>query len=277
MPLIIITGVPSSGKTTRTNQLKEYFENEGKEVHIVSEYKEILKANFTKKTFYNDSIKEKHIRGLLKSEATKLLTPTNVVILDGSNYIKGYRYELYCATKANRSTQCTILTQINYEEAWKQNETRTDGGEKYDRETFDALILRYEEPDKKNRWDSPLFIVFPSDKINFQEISNNLFDKAPPPPNMSTQNAPLSSTNFLYELNKTVKIITDKIIKDIRSGVKGEITVPGVEDLTLDITGIGMQKIINLNRQYLTFSKMHTPDIEKVPQLYVQFLKANLN
>ena len=38
---------------------------------------------------------EKEIRGILKSEAIRLLTPENVVILDAGNYIKGNIYNEY--------------------------------------------------------------------------------------------------------------------------------------------------------------------------------------
>ena len=48
MPLIILTGFPSCGKTTRGNELKKYFEEEkNKTVHIVSE--DIFIENFTPK------------------------------------------------------------------------------------------------------------------------------------------------------------------------------------------------------------------------------------
>lgn len=142
MPLIILTGVPCSGKTTRAHELQQFFEEHGKQVHIISECDQIVKAGFEKNNFYADSNKEKHIRGLLKSEMLKLISPSNVVILDALNYIKGYRYELFCGTKANMSTQCTIHTEINREQAWTLNEKRPNVQEKYDRATFDALVMR---------------------------------------------------------------------------------------------------------------------------------------
>jgi tRNA uridine 5-carbamoylmethylation protein Kti12 len=38
MPLILMTGLPSSGKTTRCRQIAKYFEDtHGKKVHVVSE------------------------------------------------------------------------------------------------------------------------------------------------------------------------------------------------------------------------------------------------
>lgn len=53
MPLIIITGVPCSGKTTRTSELKEYFENKaGKNVEVISEVDVLMKAGYDRNTFY---------------------------------------------------------------------------------------------------------------------------------------------------------------------------------------------------------------------------------
>ncbi|KRT86620.1 hypothetical protein AMK59_2795 [Oryctes borbonicus] len=277
MPLVIITGVPSSGKTTRAKELKEYFEGLNREVHIISEYEQLIKAGFNKNELYQDSSKEKHIRGILKSEVLRLLRSDNVIILDALNYIKGYRYELYCGSKANRSTQCTLLTQINYEEAWRLNDSQSEKSEKYQRSIFDALVFRYEEPDGKNRWDAPLFVTFPDRTLEFDDIAKALLGKKAPPPNMSTQNAPLSSTNFLYDLNRVVKDVTDKIIKYINNGARGEIRVPGYEDLSIDVTNITVQKLVILSRQYVVYSKMHAPNIKQVPQLYIQYLRSNLS
>lgn len=89
MPLIIITGFPSSGKTKRCIELAEHFRERGKTVHVVSENLAIPKAGFTKNEYYADSQKEKVIRADLKSETVRLLTKDNVVILDAANYIKG--------------------------------------------------------------------------------------------------------------------------------------------------------------------------------------------
>lgn len=52
MPLIVITGFPSSGKTTRAQELKKHFEDAGKEVHVVTEEEKIINAGFTKDAVY---------------------------------------------------------------------------------------------------------------------------------------------------------------------------------------------------------------------------------
>lgn len=89
MPLIILTGYPSSGKTKRTNELADFLRERGKTVHIVRENVAIPKAAFKKNEYFADSQKEKIVRADLKSETVRLLTKDNVVILDGGNYIKG--------------------------------------------------------------------------------------------------------------------------------------------------------------------------------------------
>jgi protein KTI12 len=58
--------------------------------------------------FEKDSNKEKELRGLLKSEVQKVLSKENIVILDSLNYIKGYRYELFCISKLIQTPQCVV-------------------------------------------------------------------------------------------------------------------------------------------------------------------------
>lgn len=53
--------------------------------------------------------------------------------------------------------------------------------------SFDALVLRFEAPDSRNRWDSPLFTVLKDDPPPFQAISDALFKRKAPPANQSTQ------------------------------------------------------------------------------------------
>lgn len=56
MPLIVITGNPCSGKTTRSVELKSYFEQKlkdiGQSVEIISESDTIITAGYDKNTFY---------------------------------------------------------------------------------------------------------------------------------------------------------------------------------------------------------------------------------
>lgn len=103
MPLILIVGYPCSFKSTRASELKEFFEKEKqKNVYIISENEIIKKSGMAKNDVYLEATKEKQIRADLKSESVRRINKNDLVIVDGGNYIKGYRYEIFCATKAAR-------------------------------------------------------------------------------------------------------------------------------------------------------------------------------
>jgi len=120
MPLIVLCGLPSSGKTSRAKQLAEYFENSSKTVSIISDHSLINDKN----KVYSDSNQEKELRGSLRSEVQKLISKENVLILDAMNYIKGYRYEIFCVMKLCQTPQCLIFTDTDFETCKKWNNER---------------------------------------------------------------------------------------------------------------------------------------------------------
>ena len=274
MPLIIITGVPCSGKTTRTSELKEYFENKaGRNVEVISEVDVLTKAGYDRNTFYADSKKEKSVRSDTKSAAQRMLNTSDVLIIDGSNYIKGYRYEIYCMTKLYKTPQCTIHCDIPIEHAWLWNERRLER-EQYSREIFDALVMRYETPDSKNRWDAPLFSVSAEDELKFHEIYRSLYEAKAPKPNLSTQCPPLSSTNYLYELDSVTQEVVNAILSAKQLGVESEFKIPGY-DLTVQNPCTAAQ-LMRLRRQFLTYSKMQQIEVNQIAALFVQYLNKSL-
>jgi len=269
-----MTGLPSTGKTTAVKKLEEYFRSKEKDVVVVCE--EQLMGNH-KNFIFSESLHEKEVRGRLKSEVIRLLTKDNVVICDGLNYIKGYRYELFCASKAGKTNQLTIQCDLSPEDARTINNSRQES-EKYSDEIFKALVQRYEAPISSNRWDSPLFLVLKDGLINFEGIFDSLFNKKPPPPNMSTQNAPLSSTNFVYELDKQTQAVVTAIIEAQKStGVGTEIRVPGSDDRIKLNRQYTLSELARTKRQFLVYAKQKScQDISKLSTMFVQYLNANL-
>lgn len=284
MPLIVITGIPASGKTRRAHQLKELFEKDhNKIVHVVSENEVITSSNFNKNSIYQDSTKEKEIRSIIKSEVQRLISPDNIVIMDAANYIKGYRYEIYCMSKSSKTTQCTVHCESSPSAAWDFNHSRpqTDcsGDEPYSQETFDALVMRYEAPDSRNRWDSPLIVLQADDELPKDKLMCALFDRKPPPPNQSTQNAPLSATNYLHELDRITQEIVTAILTAQNMGSEGDVRIPGQNSLTVKLNGnkVTAAQLGRFRRQFLTYSKMHpSSDTSQVAALFVQYLNSTL-
>ena len=139
MPLIIMVGGPSAGKTYNASKLKEYLENEkGKEVILINE--EALKL--IKEDCYKDTTSEKIHRYKLKSETEKNLDDKSIVILDSMNYIKGYRYELYCLVRNFKTRHCLVYCKTELEICMKLNSLTNT----YSDELLKDLYSRMEEP-----------------------------------------------------------------------------------------------------------------------------------
>ncbi|KAH8235492.1 hypothetical protein KR032_001410 [Drosophila birchii] len=294
MPIVVVTGLPASGKSTRSRQLRDYFAQRGKKVHLISENQAVPKALFGKNQHAGDSQKEKVVRSDLKSEASRHLNKEDLVILDAGNYIKGYRYELYCATKAARTTQCTLFCCIPQEQAWSFNNQRaapdavpqdTEGEPldnsdvPYTREIFDALCMRYEEPQSNNRWDSPLVVALPEDTLDVEAIYKALYETQPLPANLSTQNAPLGATNYLFELDNIMQSIIKEILGAVKIKAFGQLRIPGSSNPVKVTTSMNALQLNRLRQKFITStcraSQTSPTALEQVPQLFVQFINAN--
>ncbi|XP_063237125.1 protein KTI12 homolog [Bacillus rossius redtenbacheri] len=284
MPLVVVTGFPSSGKTTRSLELKSYLEDSHNcTVHVISENVVLKNSGKEKNAVVFDSGKEKEVRGLIKAETQRLIGRETVVIIDAGNYIKGFRYELYCMSKASKCTQCTLHCVVPVETArgWNAGRAAAAGGgdDGYSAEAFDALVARYEPPDSRSRWDAPLFSPLPGDELPGPEMFAALYGRKPPPPNMSTQCAPLSSTNFLYELDRITQEIVTAVLSAQKLGAEGRVQIPGHEGLAVEGVGPGVTpaQLARLRRQFLSYTRLHpVGDAAAVPPLFAQFLNASL-
>ena len=154
MPLVIVCGYPCSGKTTFARQLADHLLAHGVgKVKVVNEESECL----GKRAGYQDAASEKKTRGALKSAVDHHLDADCVVVLDSMNYIKGYRYELFCLAKTLRTPHCCVWVECDDAVGQRWNTERGDAG--YDDAVLVELRRRFEAPNAKNRWDSPLFRV----------------------------------------------------------------------------------------------------------------------
>ncbi|KAL4762447.1 putative RNA polymerase II Elongator complex associated protein Kti12 [Aspergillus foveolatus] len=209
MPLIILTGYPCSGLTYRAQQLATRLEETQSQlvangiippskskykIHIVSTHDNV---NYPR-TVYDTARPEKEARGVAYTKAKRMLGRDSFVILDGMNYIKGYRYQLWCEAKALGTTCCVVhvgtpidqCIAINEARLRKKNASQPDSAKEnkdenptpatnpssspdstsssteskdesdpYPPDLLNNLIYRYEEPSMNSRWDKPLFTV----------------------------------------------------------------------------------------------------------------------
>lgn len=206
-----------------------------------------------------------------------MLTSDAVVILDSLNYIKGYRYELYCLSKHVKTTHCVIHcdTPMGVASDWNAQRPLE---KQYATEIFDALALRFETPDSSNRWDSPLFVLFPSDPLPESDLVDVLLHRKPPPPNQSTQSQPLSTVDFLHELDRQTQVIMTKILELQNQQLlsRGAI-LPGTDEPLTIGTEVTMAELRRLRRQFISYTKLHPmEDVSKIPAYFIKFLNNSM-
>ncbi|KAL1921817.1 uncharacterized protein VTP21DRAFT_10459 [Calcarisporiella thermophila] len=283
MPLVIITGIPCSGKTTRAKQLLGYFtqriaqdesiKSKQMTVHLLND--DILGYN---RDVYKLPVEEKKARGALMSAVERHLSKEDIVIADGMNYIKGFRYQLYCIARAIGTPHCVLHCGTSTQDAKEWNKERENA---YEEKVFEELVSRYEEPDGRNRWDSPLFTVLKDDEtIPGDDIWGAVVLRKPPPPNMSTTVKPISETNYLYELDQTTQEIIDAVLEGQKTlGIGGgPITVPKTDKkVNNPARNLTLSEVRRLRRQFTHINKIHNLlSMERIAEMFVDYLNTNL-
>lgn len=201
MPLIIVTGCPSSGKTTLAKQLLDYFRSRLKQEDRTNQVKLVTDEDKLdwegRDNIYMSIPKEKELRAWLRSEAQRFVNLNQIVILDAAAYIKGYRYELFCMSKEAKTQYCVVEKSLDSDVCWEWNKSRLEAyqgeddedGPKpgYSRETFDALLMRYEKCNETNRWDSPMFCLStPEEELDFNKVYHIIVEGERLKPNKCT-------------------------------------------------------------------------------------------
>ncbi|GFT36314.1 protein KTI12 homolog, partial [Nephila pilipes] len=90
---------------------------------------------------------------------------------------------------------------------------------------------------------------------------------------------PLTSTNFLYDLDK----VTQGIVKSILNGQKlsspGDyITIPEAEQKIHIMDPLTAGELARIRRQFISYMKSHpVSDGSKIPNMFVQFVNKNIH
>ncbi|KAG8997165.1 hypothetical protein FRB94_011113 [Tulasnella sp. JGI-2019a] len=210
MALVTLSGYPASGKSRRAAEIKTFLDNrlgspdyEGQKLGVTIISDDILSID---RSVYNDSRSEKPARGAAFTALTRDLNKNTIIIMDGMNYIKGFRYQMYCAAREAQVRTCTVFVAATPEDCRDCNSSRLPG-EQYSPATFENLIMRFEEPNSMARWDSPLFTVSAHDELPMESIFATIMSGAKAPTNVAVlQNAkpPVDALQMLEAVSATV-------------------------------------------------------------------------
>ncbi|KAG1739440.1 chromatin associated protein KTI12 [Suillus paluster] len=230
MALITISGYPSSGKSTRAAQIHDYFSSSLQSSSPQLKVKVISDDDLTiDRASYDDSLQEKTARATLFTAITRHIARDTILVVDGMNYIKGFRYQLYCKAREAGVRVATVYVLATPDQCRKWNDERIDG-KRYKPETLDALIQRFEEPSSMVRWDAPLFtIAWDDTSPPLERISDAVTTGIVKPPNVGTQITPKAPTDALRTLEHTTNALVSALMTAQAAGPLG-----GAIVLTLD-------------------------------------------
>ena len=218
------------------------------------------------------------------------------MILDHANYIKGWRYQLYCEAKAVRTPHCVVHVGTPIEKAREINEGRLaarkegkEGGEAaYEPENWENLVFRYEEPNAMARWDAPLFTVLWDDELPPGEliwdalIGSEDGGKKTVRPNQATVLKKVSGEDYLYELDRSTQAILNRILewaKDHPGEGGGEVNVGEGEELVVELPAnpVGLPALQRLRRQFISLNRKDAVPVQRIKETFVGYLNDSFN
>lgn len=157
----------------------------------------------------------------------------------------------------------------------------------YEKDNWENLVFRYEEPNAMVRWDSPLFTVVwedenvPGDAIWDAIIGDDSEGKRKiVKPNAATVAKVHSSEGFLYELDKITQTVLNRILewsKDHPGEGGGEVSVgkdSKGDELVVELPGnpVGLPALQRLRRQFISLQRTNAVTVGRIKETFVRYL-----
>lgn len=116
------------GKSQVAELIRAKLDATGHTVHVISEDS----LRLPRSSVFANAGTEKQARGALLAAVERLLSPDTVVIVDAMNYVKGFRYQLWCHCKDGTGPSCVVHVVGSREAALAANRSRAAGPTKYE-------------------------------------------------------------------------------------------------------------------------------------------------
>ncbi|KAI1433987.1 chromatin associated protein KTI12 [Xylaria sp. CBS 124048] len=305
MPLIIVTGFPTSGKSTRAKQLHAYLSERieaatpsgatpKNRLHLISDQtlsisRSVYDLSALPAHTRSANASEKDARATIYGAVKRVLSDKDIVILDGLNYIKGWRYQLFCESKAVRTPSCILQIGCSKEKSREVNEARlnrestsapdapdassdTDEAEApYEPANWENLVFRYEEPNAMTRWDSPLFtLIWEDGEEQTRQVFDSLWEaiagetrKIVKPNQATVQRSRETDGDYLYTLDRETQDVVKRILDQQSDEGGGEVSIPrgsgkGEDNLVIELPAskkVGLPQLQRLRRAFIGLNR----------------------
>nr|DAD35026.1 TPA_asm: hypothetical protein HUJ06_005666 [Nelumbo nucifera] len=175
-----------------------------------------------------------------------------------------------------------------------------DRNQCYANMTAEKNLRRFEKPERRNRWDSPLFVLWPSkdrieqssaavvDTVSYltKKVDSKSRDVKILQPTIATQNARLSEANTLYEMDRATQEVINAIVEAQSQALGGPISgiSLGQNLPTISIQrAVGLPELRSLRRTFIKLtgqSSLSGPpppsDTDSAKRMFVDYLNREL-
>lgn len=299
MALVVMCGQPCSGKSEAAACLTAAIRSScaNLTVRIIDESSLHLGRNDS----YKDMVMEKNLRGVLRSEVDRSLSQDSIIIVDSLNNIKGYRYELWCLARASGIRYCVVFCDTEVDHCREWNNKRQENGEpSYDSNIFEDLVRRFEKPDRRNRWDCPLFELFPCrdeivesspvivEAVSYltKKVDSKTRDVKVLQPTIATQTVRTTEANSLYEMDKATQEVVNAIVEAQSCGLglaMNKISLgPNMPNINLQ-RSVGLPELRSLRRTFIKLAGQYSlsgppppTDADSAKRMFVDYLNREI-
>ncbi|CAN6177590.1 unnamed protein product [Urochloa humidicola] len=215
--------------------------------------------------------------------------------------MEGYRYELWCLARASGVRYCVLFCDTEVDHCREWNSSRQEKGEPaYDSNIFEDLGRRFEKPDRRNRWDSPLFELFPSrdgivetapviaEAVSYltKKVDSKTRDVKVLQPTIATQTVRTTESNSLYEMDKATQEVVNAIVEAQSCGLGlpvNKISV-GPNLPTIDLQrSVGLPELRSLRRTFIKLAGQYSlsgppppTDADSAKRMFVDYLNREV-
>jgi protein KTI12 len=118
------------------------------------------------------------------------------------------------------------------------------------------LMMRFETPNPKQRWDDPCYLIKPGDILPVEEMAGLLASAKTESTTFATQYSKVSDTNYLFDMEKASQEAIAAILEASNTSMIGDsVSIPGATQKVVLIKTVNMAELRRLRRQFLSLTR----------------------